>query len=280
MAAGTLFIVATPLGHLGDLSARAADTLRQVPVVAAEDTRHSRGLLNTIGASPRLISWHAHSDARRTTALIEILLAGDDVALVTDAGTPAISDPGVELVAEARAAGIRVVPIPGPSAVATALSASGLPGDRYLFLGFVPRKGTERKRLLARAAAEPWSVVFFEAPGRLADLLADLAECCGEGRQAVVARELTKIHEELRGGSLADLRAHYETAPPRGEVTVVLAPATGDPAAEAPVDPAEVLAAIRAGLAGGESRKDLVRTVMQRFGVPRNEAYRLVMDDS
>jgi 16S rRNA (cytidine1402-2'-O)-methyltransferase len=275
---GILYVVATPLGHLGDLSPRASELLRTVPVVAAEDTRRTQGLLSAIDAHPRLLSYHAHSTARREDDLLAILEAGQDVALVTDAGTPAISDPGVELVAAARAAGVRVVPIPGPTAVATALSAGGLPGDRYLFLGFLPRKGPERDRLLGRAAGEPWSVVLFEAPGRLVDLLDDLAALCGADRQAVVARELTKVYEELRGGTLAELRAHYAATPPRGEVTFILA---GRPEGEAVVgpDPVLVAAAVREWLAAGVSRKDVVRRVADQFGVPRNEAYRLVMSD-
>ncbi len=277
-AFGTLFVVATPLGHLGDLSARVIETLRSVDTVAAEDTRRTIGLLNTIEARPKLLSYHAHSADRRADALLEILLTGRDVALVTDAGTPAISDPGHELVAAARAAGVLVVPIPGPSAVATALSASGLPGDRYLFLGFVPRKGAERRILLERAAGEPWSVVFFEAANRLPALLDDLAAVCGVDRNAVVCRELTKIHEEFRAGSLAELAEHYHAEPARGEVTLVVAGRGGElREGVAEVDPAEVVAAVRAGLASGESRKDLVRMVTTRFGLSRNDAYQLVM---
>src|SRR5580765_3579933 len=166
---GSLHVVATPLGNLGDLSVRAMEVLRAVPGVAAEDTRRTRGLLSHLRASPRLLSYHAHSEEPRLETLLEILHDGRDVALVSDAGTPVVSDPGTDLVAAARASGVTVVPIPGPSAVATALSAAGLKGDRYLFLGFVPRKGSERARLLARAAAEEWSVVFFEAPPRLTD---------------------------------------------------------------------------------------------------------------
>jgi 16S rRNA (cytidine1402-2'-O)-methyltransferase len=278
---GTLYVVATPLGHLGDLSTRVIETLRSVDTVAAEDTRRTLGLLSSLEAHPRLLSYHAHSSDTRADALLAVLTSGRDVALVTDAGTPAISDPGHELVAAARAAGIPVVPIPGPSAVATALSAAGLPGDRYLFLGFIPRKGPERKRLIARAASEPWSVVCFEAANRLPELLADLATACGAERTAVVCRELTKLHEEFRAGSLATLAAHYEETPARGEVTLVLAgrgDAGGDD--EPAIDPAEIVAAIRSGLEAGESRKDLVRMVSTRFGLPRNDAYRLVMDQS
>jgi 16S rRNA (cytidine1402-2'-O)-methyltransferase len=208
---------------------------------------------------------------------LDILRDGRDVALVTDAGTPAISDPGTGLVAAARAAGIRVVPIPGPSAVPTAISASGLPGDRYLFLGFLPRKGSERRALIDRAAREPWTVVCFEAANRLDALLEDLIAACGAERPVVVARELTKLYEELRGGTLAEVRAHFLATPPRGEVTVVLggAPAGSD----APVhDPAAITDVIAAGLAAGESRKDVARKVAAQFGLARNDAYRLVME--
>jgi 16S rRNA (cytidine1402-2'-O)-methyltransferase len=278
MAAGTLYVVATPLGNLGDLSPRAVETLRAVSVVAAEDTRHTLGLLSAIGAHPKLVSYHAHSGPGRIDTILEMLAEGRDVALVTDAGTPAISDPGVEIVAAARAAGIRVVPIAGPSAVAAALSASGLPGDRYLFLGFLPRKGTPRRRLLERAAGQPWSIVFYEAPGRLTELLGDLATICGGERPAVVARELTKIHEDVRSGTLSELATYYEEYPPLGEVTVVLAAQPADEAAAVVVDDAEVAAAIGERLEAGDSRKDVVRMVSARFGLPRNEAYRLVME--
>lgn len=276
---GILYVVATPLGHLGDLSPRAADLLRTVPIVAAEDTRRTQGLLSSIDAHPRLISYHAHSTDRRQDALLELLQGGQDVALVTDAGTPAISDPGVDLVAAAQVGGIVVVPIPGPTAVATALSASGLGGDRYLFLGFLPRKGPERDRLLGRVATEPWTVVLFEAPGRLIDLLADLAGICGGSRVAVVARELTKLHEEVRRGTLEDLRTYYLEQPVRGEITLVVAGRPDDEAV-AGTDPALVRTAVREWRAAGVSRKDAVRRASDRFGIPRNEAYQLVMDDA
>ncbi len=279
MPAGTLYVVATPLGHLGDLSARASEVLRTVDTVAAEDTRHSRRLLSAIDAHPRLISYHAHSADSRAESVLAILTEGRDVALVTDAGTPAISDPGFELVALARAAGIPVVPIPGPSAVATALSASGLPGDRYLFLGFLPRKGATRRRLVERAATEPWSVVFFEAPGRLAELLADLMEQCGPDRHAVVARELTKIYEEFRHDTLQALHTYYEGSMPRGEVTVVLAGATEAELAEPAPDPAAITLVIRELLSAGRTRKDAAKEVATRFGLARNDAYRMVTEE-
>ncbi len=276
MTPGTLYVVATPLGNLGDLSQRAAEVLRTVPVVAAEDTRRTRTLLGHLGAAPRLVSYHAHSDERRAEALLEILREGRDVALVSDAGTPLVSDPGAGLVAAVRAAGHAVVPVPGASAVAAALSAGGLPADRYTFFGFLPRKGAERRRLLARAVAEEWTSVFFEAPGRLADLLADLAEAAGPEREAVVARELTKVHEEFRAGTLAALGAHYGGSEPRGEVTLLLR-GTGQPA-EPPDRREEAGVRAAALLAEGHTRKEVVRMVVEELGIPRNEAYDLVMD--
>jgi 16S rRNA (cytidine1402-2'-O)-methyltransferase len=272
--AGTLYVVATPLGNLQDLTLRAAEVLRTVAVVAAEDTRHSRPLLTHLGASPQLLSFHAHSGARRIETLLEILHAGRDVALVTDAGTPAISDPGHDLVAAARAAGLDVVPVPGPSAVATALSASGLPGDRYLFLGFLPRKGPERARLLARAAEEEWSVVFFEAPGRVVGLLEDLAEVAGAGRRVTVTRELTKRHEEIVSGTLADIAGYYTRSEPRGEFTVVLE-GTGQPPA-APDRSAEAVDLARRLLAEGHTRREVAQQLAADLGLPRNAAYKLV----
>jgi 16S rRNA (cytidine1402-2'-O)-methyltransferase len=272
--AGTLYVVATPLGNLQDLTLRAADVLRRVDVVAAEDTRHTRPLLSHLGAAPQMRSFHAHSDERRVADLLEILESGRDVALVSDAGTPAISDPGFELVAAARAAGVVVVPIPGPSAVATALSAAGLPADRYLFLGFLPRKGTERARLLARAAAEEWSVVFFEAPSRVRALLGDLVETAGPGRRVTVARELTKLHEEIISGTLADIAGYYTGTEPRGEFTVVLE-GTGQPAA-APDRSAEAEVLARQLLAEGRTRREVAQQLAAELGLARNAAYRLV----
>lgn len=273
---GTLYVVATPLGNLGDLSGRAAAVLRTVAVVAAEDTRRTRGLLTHLGAAPQLLSYHAHSEERRLEKLLEILHDGRDVALVSDAGTPGVSDPGSDLVAAARASGVTVVPVPGPSAVAAALSAAGLKGDRYLFLGFVPRKGGERARLLARAAAEEWSVVFFEAPTRLVDLLEDLAKAAGGGRRALVARELTKLHEELRLGTLHELEGYFAEHPPRGELTVVLE-GTGVPA-EPPDRTEDAVAEATILLAEGLTRREVARRLSEGLGLSRNDAYRLVME--
>jgi 16S rRNA (cytidine1402-2'-O)-methyltransferase len=274
---GTLYVVATPLGHLGDLTARATELLRSVPVVAAEDTRRSRALLTHIGAlHPRLISYHAHSDAGAAAGILRLLAEGSDVALVTDAGTPGISDPGSALVHQIREAGFLVVPIPGPSAVSTALSAGGLPADRYLFMGFLPRKGTERSRLLARIATEEWTTVLFEAPGRVGGLLEDLRAAAGDARRVVVARELTKLHEEFVTGTLAEMavRLGEETAW-RGECTVLL---EGAGAAPEPGVTREARAAAARLLQAGITRKEVAVLLGEWFGLPRNEAYRVAVD--
>jgi len=271
--AGTLYVVATPLGNLGDLSPRAADTLKHVSAVAAEDTRHSKPLLNHAGSNAELISFHAHSSERALERILRILQEGRDVALITDAGTPAISDPGVELVAAARERAIPIVTIPGPTAVAASLSVSGIGGDRYLFLGFLPRKGSDRRRLLLTAASSEWTVVLFEAPNRVTQLLADLIEVCGADRQASVSRELTKVFEETRAGTLQELSGHYTEAPVRGEVTVVLSGTGKQRVEERPPDPAE---RARALLEEGLSRKDVADRLAEETGISRNTAYRLV----
>src|SRR6266702_4517360 len=226
--AGPLYVVATPLGNLDDLSPRAAATLSRVTAVAAEDTRHTKPLLAHVGSHAELMSFHAHSNEGALRRILHLLGSGKDVALVTDAGTPTVSDPGAALVAAARERDIPVVTVPGPTAVAAALSVSGLGADRYVFLGFLPRKGTERRRLLETVATSEWTVVLFEAPLRVTELLEDLAAACGGERRAAVARELTKVFEETRAGTLAQLAGYYAETPPRGEVTVVVA-GTGKP---------------------------------------------------
>src|SRR5436305_13648677 len=237
--AGTLYVVATPLGSLEDLSPRAAATLRRVAAVAAEDTRHTKPLLAYVGSRAALLSFHAHSDEAAQRRILHLLGSGKDVALVTDAGTPAVSDPGAVLVAAARARDVPVVTIPGPTAVAAALAVSGLSADRYVFLGFLPRKGSERRRLLETVAKSEWTVVLFESPQRVTELLQDLTAACGAERRGAVARELTKVFEETRAGTLVELAGYYAGAPVRGEVTVLLA-GTGKPARDQrPRDPEE-----------------------------------------
>jgi 16S rRNA (cytidine1402-2'-O)-methyltransferase len=273
---GTLYVVATPLGHLGDLSARATELLRTVPIVAAEDTRVTRGLLTHLGAHARLIAFHQHSDEGRAESIVTRLKGGEDVALVTDAGTPGVSDPGAALVEAVRAAGLTVVPIPGPSAVTAAISVSGFPADRYLFLGFAPRKGAERDRWLGQAAIPGVTVVCFEAPGRVEELLRDLAAGGMADRRGCVGREITKLHEEFRVGTLSELAAWAAAHPPRGEVTMVLAPAAEQGTGGPDPDSARALAAEL--LAAGRSKRDVVREVADRTGLPRNTVYDLVME--
>src|SRR5256886_6907027 len=225
---GTLYVVATPLGNLDDLSPRAALTLKQAAAVAAEDTRHTKTLLVHVGSDAELVSFHAHSPASALRRILHLLGTGKDVALVTDAGTPTVSDPGAFLVAAARERDVPIVTVPGPTAVAAALSVSGLAADRYLFLGFLPRKGGERRRLLDFVAQSEWTVVLFEAPPRVAALLEDLAAACGGERPAAVARELTKVFEETRARTPEELAGYYAAAPPRRQGTV-LAPGAGKP---------------------------------------------------
>src|SRR5881398_4259879 len=273
--AGTLYVVATPLGNLDDLSPRAAATLKQAAAVAAEDTRHTKILLAHVGSRDELVSFHAHSPASALRRILHLLGTGKDVALVTDAGTPTVSDPGAVLVAAARERDVPIVTVPGPTAVAAALAVSGLSADRYLFLGFLPRKGGERRRLLDTIAKSEWTVVVFEAPPRVAELLLDLVAACGGERRAAVARELTKVFEETRAGTLTELAGYYAAAPPRGEVTVVVA-GTGKPArAEPPADPE---ARARTLLAQGMTRRDAADQLAAETGITRNTAYRLVND--
>lgn len=276
VSAGTLHVVATPLGNLGDLTVRAADVLRAVPVVAAEDTRRTRVLLDHVGAAPRVVSLHAHSAAARLDEVLALLADGTSVAFVTDAGTPAVSDPGAELVRRAREAGVPVVAVPGPSAVTAALSIAGVRADRYTFFGFLPRRGRERGVLLERIATSPWTAVVFEAPGRLERLLRDLAQACGSTRGAAVARELTKVHEELKSGTLSDLATYYQEHPPRGEITVIVA-GTG-PAQEPRVDEDAVRARARDLLEGGTSRRDAASALAEEFCMSKRHAYRIVTE--
>jgi 16S rRNA (cytidine1402-2'-O)-methyltransferase len=273
---GTLYVVATPLGNLADLSPRAKDILCTVDLVAAEDTRRSRTLLSYAGARVPMVSVHAHAAPSHAGRVLKALADGASVALLTDAGTPGISDPGADLVRAAREAGATVVPLPGPSAVVTALSISGLPADRYTFVGFLPRAGAARRELLARVAASQWTVVLFEAANRTAKLLEDLAAALGPDRRAAVARELTKVHEECRTGTLQELAGYYRASPPRGEVTAVVAGATARPER---TDPDALRRRALALLAQGISRRDVAAQLAGESGIARNEAYRLVTTD-
>lgn len=216
-----LYLVATPIGNLDDITLRALETLRQVSWIAAEDTRHTGRLLKHYNIETSLISFHEHSQPAKLEHLVS-LLEQADVALVSDAGTPVISDPGYELVIAALAAGHQVIPIPGPSAPITALIASGLPSDRFLYLGYLPRKSSERRQLLEGVLDMPYTLIFFETPHRLLASLQDLLDVLGD-RDAAVGREITKLHEEFFRGTVSHVLAHFNATPPRGEITLVVA---------------------------------------------------------
>jgi len=275
MAAGTLYVVATPIGNLDDLSPRAAEVLRRVAVVVAEDTRRTRTLLAHAGARPaHLLSMPAFDERGRVAGIVDRLAAGEDVALVTDAGTPGVSDPGARLVDAAWGAGARVVPVPGPSAALAALSASGFAADRFHFAGFLPRKGGAREAALRSLAAARGTLVLFEAGNRASGTLRDLREALGD-RPAVLAREVTKLHEEILRGRLSDLEGRARDGL-RGEVTLVLAEArggaegaAGQPDASAPPVEEE----IRRRLAAGEPPVEVARAVARGRGLTRREAY-------
>ncbi|MGE0465410.1 MAG: 16S rRNA (cytidine(1402)-2'-O)-methyltransferase [Steroidobacteraceae bacterium] len=224
MKAGVLYVVATPIGNMGDISARAREILASVSAVAAEDTRHSALLLRELGLERPLVSLHEHNERARAVELVGRLRAGESIALVSDAGTPLISDPGYQLLQAALAAGIAVSPVPGPSAAVAALSASGLPSDRFCFEGFLPARAIARRRRLAELAADPRTLVIYEAPHRIAACLADLAAACGGARRACVARELTKHFETFYRGSLGELaeRAKTDENMARGESVVLV----------------------------------------------------------
>jgi len=269
--AGRLYVVATPIGNLGDFSPRAVEVLRACAVVAAEDTRRTGVLLQHFGITTPLLSVHEHNEQLRATQLATRLQAGDSVALVSDAGTPAISDPGFDVVAAAVAAGIEVVSIPGPSAVIAALSVAGLPTDRFCFEGFLPARGAARRTRLAELAAETRTLVFYESPHRIAETLADCAQAFGGTRLAAVARELTKLHETVYRGTLAELglRAAADTDLARGEIVLAVAgAATAVAADDASLD--RVLRLLLAEL----PLKQAARLAAAILGVRANEAYK------
>lgn len=270
---GALHVVSTPIGNLGDITLRALAVLRQASVICCEDTRHARPLLDKYGIGTPTLAVHEHNEASVVPRLLDRLRAGEAVALISDAGTPLVSDPGGRLVEAATTAGLRVVPIPGASATLAALVACGLAAHPFTVLGFPDRKGKGREDALAMAARLPHAVVLFESPNRLVDTLRDLASIAGVGRQVAVARELTKHFEEIRRGTLEEVAAYYEEAPPRGEIVIVLAGAT---AAEPTEDGLRATAdALRAQ---GFRPRDIVRMLMDEHGASRNLAYRLAHD--
>lgn len=272
VAPGTLFVVALPIGNLGDITLRALDTLRAVSVVAAEDTRHFATLARHHGIATKAVSYHDHNETARAAQLLDRLRAGEDVALVSDAGTPLVSDPGYRLVVAAIEAAVPVTSVPGPSAVTAALTGSGLPPQPYRFAGFLPRTRAARRSALEALARDPATIVAFEAPQRLRDTLRDAREVLGD-RSACLARSLTKPHERWQRGPLSRLLAELEAeGEVRGECTLVI-----DGAGETDVAEADAEADARLLLAGGAPARSVQDLLVQRHGMTRRDAYALVL---
>lgn len=279
-AGGTLYVVSTPIGNLGDITLRAIDTLRAVPLIAAEDTRLTHRLLERHGIETRMTSYHARSSPARLEALLAHLRGGSDLALVTDAGTPAVSDPGGELVAAWAGEGGTIVPLPGASAVLAAVAGSGVAGPRWGFEGFLPRSGRDRRDILARIAADDRGTVLFEAPARVTATLWDLAAACGPDRPGAVCRELTKMHESFTRGTLGDLAlaASEGRIPPRGEFVLVVGPDDGHhPTAAHEAGEADrlraAIAEVERLVAAGTARGEAARRVSAETGLPRRRLY-------
>jgi 16S rRNA (cytidine1402-2'-O)-methyltransferase len=274
VVAGRLYVVSTPIGNLGDLTFRAVDILKTVDRILCEDTRHTRIVLNHYAIRTPTSAYHEHNEAKATPRLVAELERGATLALVTDAGTPILSDPGARLVRAAIAAGVPVEPVPGASALLAAIVAAGLDADHFTFYGFLPRKGADRRSLIARIATADHLTIFYEAPGRVAATLAEV-EMAGAGqRSAVVARELTKQYEEFRRGTVAVLAAYYGDHPPRGEVVVLV-----DGGQASPPDEAIVRERARALRSEGATAREVMQALAQEFALPRNAAYRLAHEE-
>ncbi len=271
--AGKLVLVATPIGNLGDMSPRAVQVLGDADVVACEDTRRTGRLLAAAGVhAKRLVAVHEHNERGQADALVQRMLTGDVVALVTDAGTPAISDPGERVVVAAAEAGVTIEIVPGPSAVIAALAISGLPTERFCFDGFLPRKGRQRAERITAIAGESRTTVLYEAPHRLAATIAALAEACGEGRRIALARELTKRFEEVWRGTLAQAVVHTTDVEPRGEYVLVVEGAAHVEATEADLD-----AALRARLDAGTDKRTAIAAVAAELHLPRRQVYQAAL---
>ena len=271
---GTLYIVATPIGNLEDITMRALRVLREVDSIACEDTRQTSKLLAHFGISKPVVSYYEHNEAARAAELVKRLAGGASIALVTDAGTPLVSDPGYRLVQAAIAAGVTVVPIPGASAAVTALSAAGLPTDAFRFCGFLPSKSSQRKKVLEELKPETCTLVFYETPHRILDTLEEIETVMG-ARPVVVARELTKLHEEFLRGTAAEICAQLATRPSvKGEITLLIG--KGDETAV--VDNTPLDAAVRAAEEKGLSRMDAIKQVAKERGLAKRDVYRAVTD--
>ncbi|KUL29339.1 16S rRNA (cytidine(1402)-2'-O)-methyltransferase [Actinoplanes awajinensis] len=273
---GRVVLAGAPLGNVGDASARLREVLETADVIAAEDTRRLSRLAKDLGVTVRgrVVSYFEGNDEKRTPELVEALAGGAVVAVVTDGGMPSVSDPGYRLVRAALDAGYPVTAAPGPSAVTTALALSGLPSDRFVFEGFLPRTGSNRRSRLRELAAEPRTLVFFEAPHRITGALADLAATFGEDRPAAVCRELTKTYEEIRRGTLSELAAWAAAGEPRGEITVVVGGAPAGPG-ERPDDD-ELRAEVARRETAGDSRRDAIQAIADMYGLKKRDVYTLV----
>ena len=270
---GILYIVPTPIGNLEDITLRALRVLKEVELIAAEDTRHTQHLLAHFGIKTALTSYHDHNERGKARTLVERLKSGASIALVSDAGTPAISDPGYRIVVDAIQAGIQVVPLPGASALTTALCASGLPTDRFFFEGFLPAKAQERKAKLQSLRGEAATLVFYEAPHRLLDSLAEMLEIFGD-REISVARELTKVHEEFRRGKLSEVVRALADRDIKGEIVIMVHGATG----EAQVSDEELYGTIRQLAGNGMGVKEIAELLGERYGLAKKEVYKLALD--
>ncbi|MEP6718503.1 MAG: 16S rRNA (cytidine(1402)-2'-O)-methyltransferase [bacterium] len=271
---GTLYVVATPIGNLEDITHRALRVLREVDVIACEDTRHTRKLLNHYGIKTRVTSYHDHNERERTVELLEALASGSDVAIVSDAGTPGISDPGFRLVSEAGAKGVAVVALPGPSALITALVASGLPTDEFFFAGFLPARSGARRARLAELRDTPATLIFYEAPHRIAATLNDAWEILGE-REAVVARELTKIHEEIVRARLSELAERFGSEErTRGEIVLLIDRTPIESELSSTGDLRTIAAIVSEFEAAGLDHRAALKKAARELGLSRDEAYR------
>jgi 16S rRNA (cytidine1402-2'-O)-methyltransferase len=271
--AGVLYIVATPIGNLEDITLRALRILKEVDLIAAEDTRHTRHLLDHYSIKTALTSYHEHNERAKAQNLVERLLSGDSIALVSDAGTPAISDPGYRLVVAALLAGIRVTPIPGAAALAAVISASGLPSDRFVFEGFLSAKKQEKKKKLQKLQSEVRTLIFYEAPHRLKESLQDLLQVFGD-RQIVVAREVTKVHEEFLRGTISAVSEQIANREVKGEITIVV---QGSPSV-AEVSDEEIEAEIRRLAGAGMGVKAISELLGERYDLSKRGVYRLALD--
>ncbi|MCC6588401.1 MAG: 16S rRNA (cytidine(1402)-2'-O)-methyltransferase [Bryobacterales bacterium] len=274
---GQLYVVATPIGNLEDMTFRAVRTLKDVAAIACEDTRQTRKLLDHFNLATPLVSYHEHNERERAPELVERMLAGESIALVSDAGTPLVSDPGFRLVSAAIEAHIHIVPIPGPSAPLAALAASGLPNHAFRFLGFMPNKSTKRDALLSSLKSSDDTAIFFEAPHRIVDTLAAIQTALGDHRPVVLGRELTKLHEEFLRGTVAEVHAQLSRRPAiKGEFTVLIGPAPEPAPADTPSDYRKQVDVLTGQ---GIPRMDAVKQVARRHGLGKRDLYRILFEE-